>query len=46
MLTAFLVVGGFCLILGGVYPLVAILLFPIYSLATGDKDFFQYLREL
>lgn len=46
MLTAMLVIGGFCLILGGVYPLVAILLFPIYSLVTGDKNFFRYLREL
>jgi hypothetical protein len=32
--------------LGVGYPLVAILIYPIYRLITGDKDFRKYLRDL
>jgi hypothetical protein len=35
-----------CFLFGVVYPVVAILAFPIYSRITGDKDFRSYIRNL
>lgn len=46
MLTLLLVIGGMLLMLGVVYPVVAILAFPIYSRITGDRDFRSYIRNL
>lgn len=46
MLTAMMFLSGMFLFLGVGYPILAILAFPIYRAVTGDRDFFQYLKNL
>ena len=40
------VVFGICFLFGVVYPLCAILFYPIYRLFGGDMKFGEYVRIL
>lgn len=46
MLTLLVTMTIILFALGVVYPVGAILVFPIYSRITGDRDFFRYLKNL
>ncbi len=39
-------VGVFCLILGVVYPVCSILVYPFYRIFGGKQKFLDYLRDL
>lgn len=39
-------VGSFCLILGVVYPVCSILVYPFYRIFGGKQKFLDYLRDL
>lgn len=39
-------VGGFCFLVGVVYPLCSILIYPFYRIFGGKQKFFDYLRDL
>lgn len=39
-------VGGFCFILGVVYPVCSILVYPFYRIFGGKQKFLDYLRDL
>lgn len=41
-----MVVFGICFLFGVVYPLCAILFYPIYRLVGGDMKFVEYMRNL
>jgi hypothetical protein len=40
------VFGGLCFLFGVVYPVLAILVYPLYKLFGGDQDFCEYVRCL
>lgn len=46
MLAGLIMLSVVLLSMGVVYPLCAILVYPIYRAVTGDHDFFQYLKNL
>ena len=39
-------VGGLCLILGVVYPVCSILVYPFYRILGGKQKLLDYLRDL
>ena len=41
-----IVAGGMCFIFGIVYPLMAILFYPIYKYMGGKKNFKEYMKDL
>ena len=38
--------GGTCFTFGIVYPLIAILIYPIYKYMGGEKSFMEYVKGL
>lgn len=46
MFDVLIYVGAFCLILGVVYPICAIIVYPFYRMLGGKKSFFDYMRSL
>ena len=41
-----MVVFGICFLFGFVYPICAILFYPIYHLLGGNRKFCEYVRSL
>ena len=40
------VVGGLCFLFGIVYPLLAVIFYPLYKMFGGELDFGEYVRCL
>lgn len=38
--------GGTCFTFGIVYPLIALLIYPIYKYMGGQKRFKEYMKDL
>lgn len=39
-------VFGFCFLIGVVYPLCSILIYPLYRILGGKQKLYDYLRNL
>ena len=46
MFEVLFLVGGLCLILGVVYPVCSILVYPFYRILGGKQKFFDFMRDL
>ena len=46
MIETFVVMAGVCLLFGVVYPVFAILIYPIYRLLGGNRKFCEYVRGM
>lgn len=46
MIEILFIIGGICFLLGVVYPVFAILVYPIYRFMGGDMKFVEYVRNL
>ena len=46
MIEVLFAVSGFCLLLGVVYPICAIIVYPLYVAFGGEQKFFDYMKKL
>lgn len=46
LLLFMIVFGGFCLLFGVGYPLIALLIYPIYRIRGGKQSLKEYMKDL
>ena len=46
MIDVLFAVSGFCFLLGVVYPICAIIFYPIYVIFGGKQKFSDYMKNL
>lgn len=46
LLLLLITIGGFCLLAGVVYPLVGLLLYPIYRIRGGKQSLKEYMKDM